>query len=1806
MIQRFRNSKVAKPVSVFLLLTFLSTFVTPTTIFALTGGPSQPEVQSFTPVSTTDMVNLFTGDFNYNIPLLDVGGYPVNLSYQSGITMDQQASWVGLGWNINPGSILRNMRGLPDDFSGDEVIIDQSMKPNQTYGIIVGAGAELAGFGKFANFRVSAGLNYNNYVGFGIENTVGFTFKAGSSPSLTANLGLKSSTNSGLDISANIGLSSQIGCNDKQSVNGGLSAGSSYNARRGIQDITFSPSVNIQPAKSITGKINKSELGMFNLEKNFGGYSSISFGVNSYIPQIQFPQSITSLMFSVKGGGVITIAELSADISGYYSEQRLSKNHEQVPAYGYLYTHKGFDANNSMLDFNREKDGAFSKNTPSLPLSSFTYDVYSVSGQGVGGTYRPYRSDFGYLFDKQVSTSSNSGNLGIELGGGWLVALGADVTVNDVNSRSGKWINGNKMLSKLKFTSENTESNVYEPYYFKQAGEMSVDPESEMYTDIMEDEPIRVKLASAGGLEVVATEKFETNSGVPILLQNTKRNKRQKRNQTFQVITKGEYSQLATDRSLFDLFSTHGKSNHIAEIRITKTDGSRYNYGIPAYNTKQVEVTFNASGLTPDCRKGLVTYTSGNNTNSNDRGVDKYFSRTELGDYAHSYLITSILSSNFVDVKDDGPTDDDLGTYIKFKYEKIDNYRWRTPYEANSAIYNEGLKTVSGYNNGDDKASYLYGEKDVFFLDSIITKNNIAVFYKSPRKDALGVNGENGGKKVSTTLLKLDSICLYSKYEYYANPLTATPIKGVHFEYDYSQCLGLPNSAGINHAESGKLTLLKVYFTYGKSKKGRLSPYKFKYNQLTNFDYNLNEYDRWGYFKKEDGNSGCGYTDELTNVEYPYTNQDPNLTDQWAAAWELETIKLPSGGKIELQYESDDYAYVQDQKATQMFKVTGVGYGDGDYNKSLEIKDRDESKRVRLFFKLQESVPPGINTDEEKASYLYDKYLKGLEWIYFKSMAEVNKSSKNNGYEYVSGYAKLGDYWGVCQNSEGEYGWIELQSVGNFHPISQAALQFARIYTPKEAYNYTVNEDGGVENILMFMADGGFASGAIEAFMGADNYLYNVKKLGRKININKSWVKLLSPNQKKLGGGSRIKQLAIADSWSDMTISSGSQSARYIQEFDYSTTNENGELISSGVAAYEPMVGGDENPLKKPVFYGDDKAPLAPDERYYKEEPFGESFFPAPIVGYSCVKVKSLTDESISRHASGYVVNEFYTAKDYPVITKRTGIDNEHLERKSGFLASLLTQNVKHYMTANQGFSVVLNDMHGKPKSIKVFGEGKTTAISGVSYYYQDNGSTLDGKRIQGNKLVNIATVIEKDGTINDGTISNGTTYKKALVGVDYDFVTDFREQQTDALNIGAQFDLYTFTIFIFPIVIPTVWPTVSTEKTRFRSAATTKVVQTYGLLDETVAWDQNSSISTKVVALDAETGQPLVTQTVNEFNDEEFGLTYPAHWRYNQMGLAYKRMGLECKNIVVTGKGIFANHTLPNGSYAIQPGDELALYDKTTGIFSVKAWAWDDNDYYESLYLLDSDGDKIPNGEYNIKIICPVHKNMLEASIGSLASKENPLKNPDPNHKLNIKKEHNILNASAIEYDHVWGTFCDCNLGSDGGGNPFLNGHLGMWRPKRTFYYPADRTTTQGDLEPNPIQIDGVYAGFTPMWIPPAASGEPWIEQNYDWRYTTTAVQYSPYGPQIEDTNYIGVYSSALYGYNHSLPVALASNSQRREIAFDNFEDYNMSKCVDGHFSFYEFNNRLTKTKAHSGRNSIRLSPEDRISVTRNFKGCN
>src|SRR5215475_8189044 len=107
-------TRYRKAVAMVLLMTMTIELLLPLSTYALTSGPSQPEMKGFEPIGNSDMVDLFSGDFSYNIPLMDVGGYPVNMAYHSGTGMDDEATWVGYGWGLNVGSMNRQLRGIPD------------------------------------------------------------------------------------------------------------------------------------------------------------------------------------------------------------------------------------------------------------------------------------------------------------------------------------------------------------------------------------------------------------------------------------------------------------------------------------------------------------------------------------------------------------------------------------------------------------------------------------------------------------------------------------------------------------------------------------------------------------------------------------------------------------------------------------------------------------------------------------------------------------------------------------------------------------------------------------------------------------------------------------------------------------------------------------------------------------------------------------------------------------------------------------------------------------------------------------------------------------------------------------------------------------------------------------------------------------------------------------------------------------------------------------------------------------------------------------------------------------------------------------------------------------------------------------------------------------------------------------------------------------------------------------------------------------------------------------------------------------
>jgi hypothetical protein len=1853
-------NKYKSYIASFLILNLLIELVSPTAAWALTSGPSQPEVQEFQAINVSDMVDPSTGDLSYNIPLLDVDGYPVNLSYRAGISMDQEATYVGLGWNMNVGSIARNLRGIPDEFDGDKVTKKMNLKDNISYGINIGIGGEVLGT-DVLNVNGSLGVTYNNYTGYDFVKKIGFSLSLGSHASV--GLGLNSSAD-GLTISPNLSLSAKLASDEDVSQSGSVSLGTSFNSRSGMSAVSFNVGTSTSVGKGVSTKdgANNTDKGKWARGKNgnshsaslgsIGRGSSYDFGSPTFIPQINMPMRTLSVAGSFKLGGTIFGVDVTGDVAGSYSKQKLETKSVTYPAYGYLHLDKGQDDDQVMLDFNREKDGNFTEATTNLPIPNLTYDNYSVMGQGVGGAYRPFRSDVGYVFDARANTTSDSYNIGAELSLGATVQGGIDFVTTSVDGSSGKWTSNNNALKSIRFNSKGYLH--YEPAYFKEMGEMNVDDDP-FYTNNHEAKAVRYKITDVGFSNGLSNELIDENSSTFFL--DNRRDKRIRRNQLFSYLTVAECEHLALQTSLYNFMAKPAVNNvenghHIGQITTTKTDGTRYVYGLPLYNHSQKEVSFNVSGFNHsqyDANTNMVIYSPGSDdTPNNTKGIDNFFTSTETPRFTYAHLLTAVLSSDYVDKTGNGPTPDDAGTYTLFNYDlanAITNYKWRTPFGGgvngtanNYANLDEGLLS----NKHDNKASYVYGSKEIVYLKSIESKNHIAVLQYSNRDDGYGVPSDAGGIG-NVAQKKLDLITLYSKPDfdlYLSNP-THTPFieKQVHLVQNYELCKNTYNSNGApilvngQTISKGKLTLKEVYFTYGTSAKGKLTPYKFTYNTtitttagVSSPVYNPAATNRWGTYKENDVT--------CPNSKYPYVDQNKVLEDQNVALWSLKSIQLPSGGVMDITYESDDYGYIQNKRAGEMFKIEGVSNGTNTSPAGLSTNlFSGGGPNTYLYFKLKGgSMPNGSTTNDFISDYLGE-----INLLYFRFYTQVNcgnnadlpkltdfvanpsttyNTNIRKGYEFVHGYAEIDrgtPNWAGFNSSSG-LGWVKVKEVRQSkiqsntmeNPISKAAWQMARTQTPRDAYQCTNAMDPAAnltapQVVFKALADGSFINNIIQTFQGYNGTLKGLG-LGQQFVPRLSWVRLNNPDYKKLGGGIRVKEVKITDKWNNMLSNNfnNSQNSSYGLKYDY-TTKQNGRVISSGVASYEPTFGADENTFRQPVFMDMHKqeALLAPDNDMYVEEPMGEVFFPSPSVVYSSVSIKSLVT------GAGKTVNEYYTARDFPTIVHSLGMEPQH--KKTSPIFNLFSFVTWDKFTGSQGYSIEVNDMHGKAKAVHQFQEGVALPKTSTIYHYKRNG----------NQLVNTVKSVFKDGSIKD-----------APIGIDADFYADFRENNTVTQTIGVNANLYFMLVFIAPVFIPSILPSFHREEIELQTAVTNKVIYKYGILDRTEVITDGNIVNTENLLYDAETGQPIVTGTTTEFKDPIYTTSIPGHWAYEGLAGGYKNTGAVIA-IPASIVNISGQINDPASLQLLTPGDEIAFYPGSVNATIPDKGYIDKlgNSLYFTLTSYPTPNAPISqpldvnglSGYTHVKVVRSGRHNLQDQKVGALTSFISPL-NGNPSYWPILDETYRITQATAVELGNRWQGYCGCDFtaGAAPGSNAaypnqYIFGIKGNMRKIKDYTYLTNRTQTKLNGNSN-IRIDGMFTSFKPFWTP--NSGNDWVANPNGWQWVTEATRYSPYGYDLENKDALNRYSGAQYGYQQTMPVAVTANSQYKQAANESFEYNELNFCADDHFGF---NQHRTNTYvnpapgsfvklqkyAHTGKRSVKVGAGQAITVTKQINTC-
>ena len=1505
------KKKIVKLVARTLIVAFSYQLVFPAYAYALTTGPSQPEVQSFEPVGTTEMVDMFTGDFNYNIPLMDVEGYPINIFYHSGVGIEQEASWVGLGWNINPGEINRSVRGVPDDFKGDK--IEKYTKIKEEKDIRIGIGADVA-FELFGVDGKKLGLNltlgqslyvsHNNYRGLssGVNTSVGLSTPIGSTG---INMGVGTQSGVDVDIYATLRTPDIMG---KASLGVSVNGGVGYNSRSGLKDISLGASVYASGGPQYQNANGENSAQKNKIGTNFS--TTIPVGVQNYVPVMTNSMHQLSWKVQFKVGMVNGGFTTSAYMEGMKSSIRYDEDATRS-AYGYMYLNEANES--SILDFSREKDGTYNSTLKNLPASGMAYDIYSVNGQGTGGMFRPFRNDIGIIYDplvnpqpdENISLQFEAGFPGADYGEG-----GEDITIMTTTNTSGKWLG-------LDFSNK-PKGSLFENVFFKQAGEHTYNQQQEatqlfnnkiqylgenlstlfskgyVNSGSLPNIPSSIPNFQGGNIywdnAVIDRSSRATNisyqtaeeiMSVPDLMQS-KQVVSYNDASNFYDPQLTKYNRCASSSGKWSGAALNARPHQISQFTQTAPDGRRYVYGIPAMNNITKEVTMAIDETRANLDKGYVAFNKGAEDGpSNNMGRDNFYSSTITPPYAHSYLLTSLLSNDYVDILGDGPTDDDLGTYVKYNYILKDNdYRWRTPYESDQAQYNQGFWS----DDKDGKGNYLIGSREQWYVRSIESKNYIAEFYTSPRIDAKGVKdaiithgstdvSNPSGKDLKNPLAsvpqsyKLDSIRLFNKHDRYINKNNATPIKTVIFKYNYSLCVGAPNSFITPGSYGGKLTLEKIFIKYGNSQKNLLSPYIFEYNGA-NPNYNFAAKDRWGNYKEV--KSG------VHNYEFPYTDQidaptsDVAAQEANAAAWNLTDIKLPSGGKIHLDYESDDYSFVQAKRSMQMLHIEGVGNTKTMTHTNVLYNSKDDINDYVYFKRRKSKENPSLNSDP--SLNLRENYLEGQDLLYYSFAVDVAAVGK---YEHVNGYAKIEDV-GICAGDD-NYAYIKLKrdNAGNleFHPIAILGMNTGRYHIPHLFYEGYAGDAWG--NFKSLVAQ---APKIINTMFGENPFKDFIRqRKSRIVQINNSWIRVQTPGLTKKGGGVRVKKLELSDNWNNL---SGNEDAKYGKKYDYTIKDTRYGVISSGVASYEPMIGADENPYRNPVPYSAESGRGIPSVDFFQEEPFGESFFPAASVGYSSVKVSSI-HEQYGRSSQALDEYLFYTAKDYPVRVDYTEKDaKETLDR------SLNSQFEEAKVM--QGYCIQMNDMHGKPKAVNNYVVHKDAAtantkielITGSKYLYnEDNQHQLNNQ---------VKALIRKRGTQSTYLI------KDIILGQDQDFTIDSRQRYAKTETEHLAYNVNVLQISGVPIPVPTFFPTHKDNAKTFKSLVSTKIIQQYGILRAVESYDHGAKTITENLVYDAETGNVLLTRTNNEFNEYASSLNFPAYLAYEGMRPAYTNDGYE------------------------------------------------------------------------------------------------------------------------------------------------------------------------------------------------------------------------------------------------------------------------------------------------------------------------
>lgn len=1778
------KKRIIKITAVTLLLNFVLQIFVPSVAYALTAGPSSPEFSSFEPVATTDMVNIQSGDFNYNLPVVEIpgpegSGYALSLSYHGGASAEEEASWVGHGWTLSPGAINRNVRGFPDDYSNTSIDKYNKMPINWTASYTDYIGLDVAAVkGVDLAINLSKTIRFNNNQG--IANYIGFSVGAKGIGSINMNTGPQGTTFSGqVDFLGS--LASRLSKTFKSSFD---------ISKQKDKKQTLSLEFKLSLLASSYGISNNSEdvksTAMAHYRTRSFDFVGPSLTVN--VAPIPFG-------FNIGQSGSLNATE----------------NYKKTTygSYGYINNpnvqNYGGDNVNILSDYYVEKSSPYKKRDLFVGVPFNNADNFVVLGEGLSGGFRFFPKKAGHFYPdfKRNQTTLGSAGLTLQVAGTWgftvKFGLGSQVTKmskwNEVDvSENYQFANDPRLSDKgtLRFTNDMGGQVKYGGAQVPYAGNITAET---------------LSINGFGGTATPTNSSYIDSHTYDEVKNSTQTSK--------------------FDKNILSNVSVNNVSNPktIVELSIHNTDGMRYIYGQPVFAKNDANLQFD---VTPSDKKdfdyiaykakAIPLFSDGNV--ATERGSDGNEDKIIVGEvrkvpYTTNHLLTQITTPDYVDLSDDGLTQDDFGGWTKMHYHKTygDNtsngwYRYRSPY--NGLLYHRGQLS----DRKDDMGSFSSGDKEVFYTKAIETKTHIAFFVTNKstparygndangidakyltgsdnnRKDALDavaltavgdVAAQEAHNKGTHQLEYLEKIVLFSKTRM-TKPLKTTCFK--YYDDANSLVQNLPNHAngnfpGLPTADKvgGKLTLQKVWFEYEDIISAKISPYEFLYKYKLSSEIGAEVKAKY----PDIFGANSSYVGDIYNASSQNPYYQPHLLDSWGniqsyakerqkymmpwiyqgkeanpykvgdlgwrgentinnaqivdpAAWQLKQIKLPSGGEILIEYEQKDYAFVQDKLPMVMSSLIGNAQNDSNDN-SEEPAYTINTNDLGLDNSLT-SVEVDSAVSAMKQLFIKDKqkiYFKFLYNLKGNTVPTLNECTS----EYISGYGQVKSIdiiplfttqkhirITLTGTQKGDRIEVPRQACFDYFITQRNGKLENNCTPPEEQFDEDIRKNWMSNDSNILQRIGIFAK--ILAWMKFKNFATEPTPkradIGKYMNHSLSYLRLPTIKPKK-GGGVRVKRLMTYDRGLEQ-----GDAVLYGQEYIYrdKVKMPNGaEIItSSGVATNETSGQREENPMVNfiPPSSSDGwfKRITVGEDKEQTEGPIGESILPSASIGHSRVIVQNIHKGLNKATNTGFTMHEYYTVKDYPY--DRMYAKGEQLDYERGATGVEYTRISDNL--SKRRLKIPAGLFYYELDKVKM-SQGFRFIINSMHGQMRRVGSYIgeynENNDIRTYKMVSEQTQVYYEPGEKVKMLKRGGTWEWSVPGAEMDTAMEMKSLSDNTVDVKLDLEIALgFSVPPPVYILPSL--SVSYVDKGISTHISSKIIRYPVILKKTISIQDGVRAVTENIAFNPITGSPILTRTYDGFDGTK---------------------------------------ELPN-SVNSHDGSMYALNMPAT---------W----YYPGM------GAKTAS--------TPDYTNQLSASAGSVTSygaSGNPLRNttiatPD---SWAINSMKSILSASAQTFKKEWFSTASndeiaIRYGFNNPSNPsnttLVNKLNKIWRPLASYVYRDDViSSNNGGIG---IKNGGI------MQLPLDTFKYAGTSQSSKWILGSEVQKYTPDGNAVEEKNVIGVLSTADFGYGGKMPILMANNAAYNSTIFKDYEyapDY-LAPPAGGVISS-EF--------AHSGKYSLKL----------------